>query len=768
MGKGIILDTVTVELRGDASQMDAAFKKAAAQMRDVGAQLESLGKSMMLKVTLPLVGLGTEIVKVFGEQEDAIAKVKAVLAATGGQAGITADHITNLSMQLQAQTRFFHTDIDAAAGTLLVFKKIQNQMGEGNDIFDRTLKVSMSLAEVMGRDLQAAVISLGRAFEDPEQGLVMLRRAGIVFSQDQIAMIKDLEMHNHLLEAQRMILDGIEGSMKNVAQAMSATPLGQLTQTWNTLKDAMIAAGQAVTPLVLTVAKTVKDAAANFEKLNLETRQWVVSIGLVASALGPALYVVGKLISLVGGLQAVTLSLGLAWSAGSAFVVGLAAITAAYIQMKEAVAGANAAMATSTQVTDLGLQSMDPDKAYAAALQLEHTISSLTIQRNALQHEMRRMNATTPVGDNVEMQNAIRILNESIMAYERQFKILLQVADTKKQIAKTPIEILPKEATLAIEEFEKSIGMISNDLTTLIGKSFPSAKDQAEAYFKLIEKLTAAHVGLDVALRDLGGRTLRDLARDYLIASQSALQEAQAQEQWNRAMERARTLTEKALTPLQQLRETQADLMELYLGWGVTWDQYEQAMKGAQKVYEDATGQTFKWGQAVKEATQQALESMLDFSAFASMSFRQFTDSVMRDLDRLAAKILASEAMRLIMKVLATIGPGLAAPTMPDLSGISIPNPSVPFIPGPLDNISFGGAASAAVFAGSRSGVASPAFAQAGGSVARGGDVHLALTIQAVDSKSFADLAAQNPDAIIAPMLHALRKSSMLQTAMGR
>ena len=205
------LAKATVRIEADISDLDAGLALAVEKMEGVGKTLEGLGKTLSTKVTLPLLAIGTLAVHEFGEAADALAKLDAVLAATGGVSGTTASHVREVADALQQTTRFSNDAVIGASALLATFQNVRNEVGAGNDVFDRAIKNAADLSATMGTDLTTAIEQLGRALEQPASGLQLLRRAGVQFSAAEQAQIKILVEHGNVLEAQRVILDKVEG-----------------------------------------------------------------------------------------------------------------------------------------------------------------------------------------------------------------------------------------------------------------------------------------------------------------------------------------------------------------------------------------------------------------------------------------------------------------------------------------------------------------------------------------------------------------------------
>jgi hypothetical protein len=131
-------------------------------------------------------------VKAFMAAEESNVRFQAVLKATGGVAGVTAQAISDYAGRMQNLTGVSDEVIKDGAAILATFKSIKS------DAFDRTMTAAMDLSAVFGQDLKSSVTQLGKALEDPERGLTALRRVGVSFSKDQQEVIKDLAETNRL------------------------------------------------------------------------------------------------------------------------------------------------------------------------------------------------------------------------------------------------------------------------------------------------------------------------------------------------------------------------------------------------------------------------------------------------------------------------------------------------------------------------------------------------------------------------------------------
>jgi len=165
--------------------------------------------------------IGFKLASAAYESQKVMAQTTAIIKATGGAAGVTASQVSKLSEQLSMQIGVDDELIQKSANLLLTFKQVQNQVGEGNNIFDRAVITAQDLGNVFG-SADAAAMQLGKALSDPEKGITALRRAGINFTEQQKEQIKTLVASGDVLGAQKLILAEVESQVGGTAAA-SAT-----------------------------------------------------------------------------------------------------------------------------------------------------------------------------------------------------------------------------------------------------------------------------------------------------------------------------------------------------------------------------------------------------------------------------------------------------------------------------------------------------------------------------------------------------------------
>lgn len=231
------------ELEKELKNLKGESSAAASATTSTGASMASLaGPAAAAVAAVALVTKGLkaaasaakECINAYKTQEQSEARLQAVLKATGKQVGMNVQELKELASATQAISRFGDEAVLEAEKVLIATQALDE---EG---LQRALLDSADLAEAMGTDIVSAASTMAYALQDPEQGLTRLRRAGMAFTDEEIAQVKALQDANDLYGAQSLLLDKIESKYKGVAQAVANTPTGTLDKiknVWGDLKE---------------------------------------------------------------------------------------------------------------------------------------------------------------------------------------------------------------------------------------------------------------------------------------------------------------------------------------------------------------------------------------------------------------------------------------------------------------------------------------------------------------------------------------------------
>uniref|UniRef100_A0A6M3K1I6 Putative tail tape measure protein n=2 Tax=viral metagenome TaxID=1070528 RepID=A0A6M3K1I6_9ZZZZ len=169
------------------------------------------------------------VIKNSMEAQRATAQLGAVLKSTGGVSGQTMASLDAMATALERTTIYGDEAVKSVQGLLLTFTRIKG--GE----FGQATQAVLDMATALGTDTKAAAIQVGKALQDPILGITALRKAGVNFSADQKAVIKDLVDTGRVAEAQAMILKELETEFGGSAEAARNTLGGAIAFLKNQL-----------------------------------------------------------------------------------------------------------------------------------------------------------------------------------------------------------------------------------------------------------------------------------------------------------------------------------------------------------------------------------------------------------------------------------------------------------------------------------------------------------------------------------------------------
>lgn len=267
----------------EARRMDAEMAKNATTIGKLkgaiaAAETAVPGLTAALGALSAVAALGFIGKKTLEETEQAqaaMAQLEAAVKSTGGAAGRTVAQLDALSVSLQKTTTFSDEAVKGAEKILLTFDQIRGAE------FDRATQAVTDLAARMGGDLETAALQLGKALQDPTNGLAALRRSGVSFSAAQVDVIKSLYETGRVAEGQRAILAELEKQFGGSAAAARDTlggALAALKNAWGDLFEVSREASQgtvtginAITHALessgLSMNKILKDATVDWETM---------------------------------------------------------------------------------------------------------------------------------------------------------------------------------------------------------------------------------------------------------------------------------------------------------------------------------------------------------------------------------------------------------------------------------------------------------------------------------------------------------------------
>ncbi len=236
-----LFGSILLKDEGVEGKLDDIETKAQKTSGSFGSMIGSVAK-WGAGLAVALGGIALASIGDAAEAESSLAQLDAVLESTGGAAGVTRDELTDLADALEGTTKFSAESTQAAESLLLTFTNI------GKDVFPDATKTALDMATALGGDAAGQSIALGKALNDPINGITALSRVGVSFSEDQKSVIKKLQETGDMAGAQKIILAELNKEFGGSAEAAGKTFAGQLEIAKNAMGNVTETIGTALLP----------------------------------------------------------------------------------------------------------------------------------------------------------------------------------------------------------------------------------------------------------------------------------------------------------------------------------------------------------------------------------------------------------------------------------------------------------------------------------------------------------------------------------------
>jgi tape measure domain-containing protein len=294
---------LNLKLGIDVSNLDKELSKVERSMSRFGGKMQSVGTTLSQSLTLPIIALGGAALKSFADIEKLQNGLIAIMGSSEGAAveleklrkvaenpGLALPEVVKASASLQS----VGMNADAARETITQFGNAVARAGGGAEQFDGVV-LALSQISAVGKVTQEDLNQIKERL--PEFARVMKEEFGVVTAEG----IRELG-----ISSEEFIKRSV-GALGNLERAN-----GGLANTFDNLKDNVGASlaelGKAINEtlnleaVVATFSAGLQRLVDGFKSLNPETQGFIVKAGLIIAAIGPAIFIVGKLITTFGAL----------------------------------------------------------------------------------------------------------------------------------------------------------------------------------------------------------------------------------------------------------------------------------------------------------------------------------------------------------------------------------------------------------------------------------------------------------------------------------
>ena len=273
------------------------------QMKEVGGKISDTGKDLSVKLTAPIVALGTVGVNYNAQME----QYRTMFTTLTGSAE-EADRVIS-QLQEDAQKSPFDSATLIKANQYLISAGVsaddarQDILNLGNAI-SATGGGSAEL-ERMSANLQQ-IKNVGKA---TSQDIKQFANAGINIygllaeaTGKNIEEVKEMDVTYEELTNAFALASSEGGKYYGAMEAQSQTLNGSLSNTKESIQVLLGQITESAMPIIVKVLQKIQEVIKWLSSLDEGTKQTILIIGAVLAALGPLLMVIGTIISTLGSL----------------------------------------------------------------------------------------------------------------------------------------------------------------------------------------------------------------------------------------------------------------------------------------------------------------------------------------------------------------------------------------------------------------------------------------------------------------------------------
>jgi tape measure domain-containing protein len=287
----------------DTTNLDKELGKVEKSMTRFGQNMSNLGSTLTQSLTLPIIGVGAAALKSFADMEKLQNGLIAIMGSSEGAAieleklrkvaenpGLALPEVVKASASLQS----VGMSADAARETITQFGNAVARAGGGAEQFDGVV-LALSQISAVGKVTQEDLNQIKERL--PEFARVMKEEFGVVTAEG----IRELGISSEEF-IQRSV-----GALSNLERAN-----GGLGNAFDNLKDnvtnSLAELGKAINnslnleAVFTALSEKINYLVEGFKGLNPQTQEFIVKTALIVAAIGPAIFIVGKLITTFGAM----------------------------------------------------------------------------------------------------------------------------------------------------------------------------------------------------------------------------------------------------------------------------------------------------------------------------------------------------------------------------------------------------------------------------------------------------------------------------------
>jgi tape measure domain-containing protein len=287
----------------DTTNLDKELGKVEKSMTRFGQNMSNLGSTLTQSLTLPIIGVGAAALKSFADMEKLQNGLIAIMGSSEGAAveleklrkvaenpGLALPEVVKASASLQS----VGMSADAARETITQFGNAVARAGGGAEQFSG---VTLALSQIcaVGKVTQEDLNQIKERL--PEFARVMKEEFGTVTAEGIRAIgVNSEEFITRSVSALGK-LERANGGLGNAFDNLKDNVTNSLAELGKAINNSLN-----LEAVFTVLSEKINYLVEGFKGLNPATQEFIVKTALIVAAIGPAIFIIGKLITTFGAL----------------------------------------------------------------------------------------------------------------------------------------------------------------------------------------------------------------------------------------------------------------------------------------------------------------------------------------------------------------------------------------------------------------------------------------------------------------------------------
>jgi tape measure domain-containing protein len=287
----------------DTTNLDKELGKVEKSMTRFGQNMSNLGSTLTQSLTLPIIGVGAAALKSFADMEKLQNGLIAIMGSSEGAAieleklrkvaenpGLALPEVVKASASLQS----VGMSADAARETITQFGNAVARAGGGAEQFSG-VTLALSQISAVGKVTQEDLNQIKERL--PEFARVMKEEFGTVTAEGIRAIGVNSEEFITRSVSALSKLERANGGLGNAFDNLKDNVTNSLAELGKAINQSLN-----LEAVFTALSEKINYLVEGFKSLTPETQGFIVKAALIVAAIGPAIFIVGKLITTFGAL----------------------------------------------------------------------------------------------------------------------------------------------------------------------------------------------------------------------------------------------------------------------------------------------------------------------------------------------------------------------------------------------------------------------------------------------------------------------------------